>query len=482
MIDERNATWKVLLPHHKDSKILGLGLQTSQLVSLARTWKQIDHNTTLDTLAPDDIPIRLRERLSKITSSILKLKMRYDVIIIGRLSPEEHDEFATAHTSLLKHNSTLIFVLDSVPPTALHFGDYTISEYGVLPPGKARIIYPLTNCNTRSKGLHFHTPGTLQSRTAIRLATLLSTIGITRHLKKNCITIINKGKISTNGYLLNWLTGRLQLVVKGIILYCGSDSIRRKITGLILLENHPDLVIKIADTTEGKNAILSESAALQDIAQKEMCKTLVPELLLEEEWSGYMVQVQSCLPRDNKKQGTTLTDQHFSCLNSLTKMNRALLPFSQTTYFRIIEKYCKQKEKTVPKEIEKLKKKVLSTDFKTNEILCHRVHGDFAPWNIGLESNKLSLWDWEDSISDGIVFTDIFHFIIRKAILTGPWHSADTVVRDIETACLALKSRASLPENVNFATSLLIWLVLEYLRNPNSRLLEIASALEAGHG
>lgn len=480
MIDERNTTWKVLLPHHQNSRTLALGLQASQLISLARTWTRIDHNTSLDTLEPNDIPTQLSNRLVKLTKGIPQLKRSYDLIILGKLSLVEHDEFAKAHTSLLKADSVLIFT--DTCPTALHFKDYIISEYGVLPPEIPRIFYPISNCNTRNKGLHFHTPGTLHARVAIRLATMLSNIGFTRHLKTNCITIITKGKIEKSAYLLDWLSEQLQLVVNDIILYCGSNSIQRKVTGLILLENHPDLVVKIADTEEGKNAILSESIALQNISNSTMCNTYVPKLLLEKEWNGYLVQIQSCLPRDNKSQSTELTEQHFSCLSSLTKLDSSLLQFSQTTYFRQIKQYCEQKEIKVPKEIERIIKKLFSSNFQKRTFLCHRVHGDFAPWNIALQANKLLLWDWEDSISDGLVFTDIFHFIIRQAILLGPWHGAKTIIQDINTACLTLKKRATLPEDVNIDLSLQIWLTLEYLRNPHPKLLEISTILEVEHG
>ena len=256
---------------------------------------------------------------------------------------------------------------------------------------------------------------------------------------------------------------------------------KRKITGLVLLKNHPDLVVKIADTREGKNAIHCESAALKDLYDCQLGGMLLPQLLLENEWEGYLIQVQSYLTTQKGKQSTTLTNLHLTILTALTHLNRRFLLFSETTYYQIIEQLALQQELRLPREIKELITDVLSENSKKHKFLCHRVHGDFAPWNIKAAPDGLMIWDWEDSISDGIVFTDIFHFIIRNAILIGPWSGVDEILQKIKTACSTLQTKATLPVDIDFTISLQIWIALEFLRNPHPKLLEIAASLKTTH-
>ncbi len=283
-------------------------------------------------------------------------------------------------------------------------------------------------------------------------------------------------------YLKGWLSKRLSLMVEDIILYCGSDTAKRKITGLILLKDHPDLVLKVADTPEGKDAITCESTALNSLSTSSLRNMQVPQLLFEDEWAGYLIQVQSSLARQSKKQTSTLEKQHFTALSALSHLDRRFLVFSKTTYFREIQQLSGQQKKELPRQIKALIKKISDENFKQSPVLCHRVHGDFAPWNMSVAPNELMLWDWEDSIGDGIVFTDIFHFIIRKAILVGPWCGTDTIMQEIKKACFTLQNIATLPVDVDFAISLQIWVTREYLRSPHPELIKIANLLEFTHG
>ena len=45
------------------------------------------------------------------------------------------------------------------------------------------------------------------------------------------------------------------------------------------------------------------------------------------------------------------------------------------------------------------------------------MHGDFAPWNVKVESGRWRVFDWERGELDGVPGWDWFHFVIQPAIL-----------------------------------------------------------------
>ena len=73
-------------------------------------------------------------------------------------------------------------------------------------------------------------------------------------------------------------------------------------------------------------------------------------------------------------------------------------------------------------------------------MICHRTHGDFAPWNIRTGTDGLKIIDWEDSDLAGVVYTDVFHFVFRQASLVGPWIGGREVFEQMRQSAVVLGS------------------------------------------
>jgi hypothetical protein len=339
------------------------------------------------------------------------------------------------------------------------------------------VIFPLSDRILRRKGLHFHQPGRWQARLGIWAGTLLSDLGFVRHLKKKAVTIVRKGHCQRGDTLRDWLADRLGLSIRDLVLYCGSDTEQRKITALAITPGKDDLVVKIADTSPGKNALSRESKALQALANMDVEQFRFPELVLEDEWSGYLIHAQTSLAKGGSRQTQRLNRQHFDLLAALSQLNCREMVFAETSCCREILKLSAQQKSAIPDPLARISRKIFSPAFQKSKVLCHRTHGDFAPWNMSVNIGVLSLWDWEDSVDDGLVYTDIFHFIIRRAILLGPWPGANKLLKGLSEACTRLQECASFPINTDFTVSLQVWLVWEYMRHPDPRLTEIAAQL-----
>jgi hypothetical protein len=64
------------------------------------------------------------------------------------------------------------------------------------------------------------------------------------------------------------------------------------------------------------------------------------------------------------------------------------------------------------------------------------VHGDFAPWNVGVHGSGVAAYDWEDAAEEGAPFWDLWHFAVQSSALLGHWS-----VEDLVDAAVRLRGR-----------------------------------------
>lgn len=50
------------------------------------------------------------------------------------------------------------------------------------------------------------------------------------------------------------------------------------------------------------------------------------------------------------------------------------------------------------------------------EVLVHRSHGDFAPWNCSWSEDGLFVYDWEASQAHDLAFGDAFYYVMAPAL------------------------------------------------------------------
>ena len=486
MIDERGASWKVLLPCKPEAILLALGLNLGQLVSLARSWSRVDHDFYYDREVQSAVPKRLLSRLTLLDISDAAYEGKtYDVIVLGNLRTFDLSTIKKLFYYNLSDHGVMVFAGDpncKLSSLILKKNDVVLKKYAVLPLDSPRIIFPLSGRVLRRKGLLFHQPGSWSSQLGVLASTWLSSFGWVSHLEKNAVSLVYKDTDHMGYSLRNWLSDRSGRQFEELIIYCGSDTDRRKMTALAITKSKEDLVVKIADSLLGKKALIRESQALKALSSMGKRGLCLPELILEDEWAGYFIQVQTSVPKKSKSQTRQLTRRHVDFLVELARMGRRSIVFSETSCCKEILYLSSQIDNDIPEVLQRIISKMLSPTFQKGTVICHRMHGDFAPWNINVSRKKISIWDWEDSLDDGLVYTDIFHFIIRQAILVGPWPGVKKVLKEIKKNCLQYQNLAGLPVNCDYSSYLSIWIIWEYLKNPHDHIIEIASFLEIEYG
>ena len=461
--EERLASWKVLLPLKKNTKLFILGGEEWLAKNLNRSVENIDwHN-----------PNNRGVKYDLITND-------YDIIVIAnQLIMEQYLKELTNIT--LQKDVVTVLVNFTSPISQYKKNICDKSKYNFflsfLPISSPRLFLPVTSSRFLLDSLSFHQPGSKKARYALSLLKILVRFGFTKILQRKGILFWSDQKIvSREGALQSWLSRKMSRQVDNITIYCGSDLPRRKIT--LLIESFGDNgrtlhVAKVADTFEGKKAILQESNTLKLLPNLgKIC--WYPEFCLEDEWEGHWVQLQTAFAPSLKMAGPKLTSDHYNVLDAFTRFNRKNLRLSETAEWITIHNRLKNYSQNLPDSIRSLWHFVNNSKYYNYNIPVHFIHGDFTSWNIRKKGDKLAIFDWEDSRIDGLPFYDLFRFMYRQSALVGPWPGSEKMLIAIEESMDQLRHQAGFATDLK-SYILPILILDEYMNKPNRYLDEVAA-------
>ena len=481
-MDERSVCWKVLLPNEPEDKALAIGLGAGGIVGLARSWEKVDCLASQDVVAAAQSHLpEVRERVERIPS--FKQCQEEYALVVCASPPEKETVEASEIADRLEADGVLVclgFAGCHLKAEALRrAGFQEVQHYAAVPNYSPRIFFRLSSRRLVAKGLAFHSPGSRRAQWKTRIARLLAGCGGKALLRKGSLVVATRDRdFQRKQSLAAYLCRCLGYPIEDFVVYAGSDTSRRKITALaVAAGKQPDLVVKISDTGQGAEAIRQETQALSALAASPLADQ-VPKLVVEDgEWNGYTIQVQSAAPTCFRKQISRLTRQHFEFLAELAKMGRTVQLLQSTKTW---QKLCALIDKTdmvsLPKSVVEVIHVLRSDGYAKSEVVCHRTHGDFTPWNIHHSNGRLFVMDWEESEADGLWLSDLLYFIYRQASLVGPWPGASQVEQSFGKATARLRTNVGYHE-FDWLKTCLIWALYEYLVRPTANLEELLRSL-----
>lgn len=413
--DERAASWKALLPHHDDARVLAVDVDAATFAALSRNFHVVDracHDVCYDMIVRG---------------------LPGNDALIDRLAP-----------------GGVWVDLTAAPPKGLS----DVRRYALLPSESPRVIIPLGPRRSRSAGLRFHRPSKPHARMLASIAAKLSDLGMSRHLGAPGISIGRREGASKGTTLAQWLSTRIGRPVDDIVIYTGSDEAHRKITALAIgPADTADIVVKLADTEAAAQAIDQENKAIHVMAMSSLVGC-APRPICVGTWGGYRVSAQSILR--GRASELVLTDEHMAWLGRMSRIEPKELPLSSSTLW---------------KKTQDLRRGDLASELADLDTLdgsmtmaCHMTHGDFAPWNLQRRGNLVLAVDWEDADQSGLACTDAFHFLFRTASNVGPWRGGRIMAAQMAFAGAQLGATA---QQINAVMRL--WLAHEAWSQPGSR-------------
>jgi len=482
MLDERSVSWRILLSHRPGGKVLTVGLDAGGIVGLARSWEKVDCVSPQDVVAEVQGALPEGREWIRRIPSLKNCQEEYALVVLA--SPAERETVKVPEIAdRLKPDGVLVCLgfagCDLKGGELRRAGFQNIRRYAALPNCQPRVFFPLSSGRLVAKGLGFHFPGSRRAQRMTRIAKLLAGCGCKAHLKKGSLVVATRDLDSHREETLGgYFSRRLGYPIKDFAVYAGSDTSRRKITALaVAAGKQPDLVVKISDTAQGAEAIRQETEALRALAASPLADQ-VPKLVVEDgKWNGYTIQVQSAAPRCSSKQIRRLTDQHIEFLAELATMGRTVQPLQSTkTWWKLLAMIDKTNMVSLRESVLQAIDLVQSKEYAKTDVVCHFVHGDFAPWNIRRSDGRIFVMDWEESETEGLWLSDLFHFICRQASLVGPWAGASPVIQSFSNAVARLRAEAHYPE-FDWRETCLVWALYEYLVRPTANLHEVLAFL-----
>ena len=202
-----------------------------------------------------------------------------------------------------------------------------------------------------------------------------------------------------------------------------------------------------------------------------------PRLIFEGPWHTYYVQVQEQIVGHALRWPARVTSHHVDFLSKLLTIGRKSLPLSETVTWRRLKVFADSAaSETLPQSIHFMLQRVFSSELAKRRVICHRTHGDFVAWNIRVSGTRLSAYDWESSLSDGLALTDLLHYLYGYASHVGLWPGERAMLGRMRKSAILLARRENLRAD-QYDLYVWIWLLGEYVAHPCKYILDMSEVL-----
>jgi hypothetical protein len=483
---EREVSWKINLPFGPDRRALAVGLPEKCVVGLARSFGKVDclnlrRGGQEAAVGWPDAPPAVRTRIRLLTQGV-RFDEYYDCIAMGLSQPAGAASATELKNRLAPGGRLVCAGLLGCKVTSRWLrktGVASVERWGAIPWGRPRVFFPAESRELCARALRFHVPGSQKARHVLAFAWMANRVGLHRLLaRRGLLFCTNSPTVPPLKGLRDWVVEAIGRPLDGLVVYAGSSLPSRRITCLgISQSNATDVVIRVADTPQGEAAVDRECDALRAIADSAVGGQ-VPHSIWKGYCGGHLTHVQTSLPFGGG-QVATLTDTHIDFLTDLATIGRTELPVAKTRLWHTVQEQAVLKGTRLPDSVRSLTRKCLSPDFAARSVVCHRVHGDFTPWNIRWDGHRPHVFDWETSSPDGLALTDLYHFLYQQSALIGPWLGGPRMLHLLSKEASRLIQKAGFPRG-HHTTVLPLWLLLEHFNRPCNQIEELIGSYGEG--
>jgi thymidylate kinase len=177
--------------------------------------------------------------------------------------------------------------------------------------------------------------------------------------------------------------------------------------------------LKIGCSPEAIEAIHHEESVLRHLQTHFFSTTTIPKVIYAGHWDNRYLLIQRPPSVRSDASPGRITYQHIAFLSELY----GVVPQTQLAGNEFLSRIRQRVEKLeklgygssvlpVLNVLEEFNSRVDETD-----IICGFMHGDFAPWNMLREQNRLFVFDWERAHTTSTPGWDLFHFIVQTGSL-----------------------------------------------------------------
>lgn len=195
-------------------------------------------------------------------------------------------------------------------------------------------------------------------------------------------------------------------------------------TSVLVMSNDgkPLALAKIALKESADPMVQAEAEWLSALGNAESLVDQVPKILNYGTASNGRSYVALSIAPDNFQTTTDFTPIHADFLKRLGKESVSIKLFTDSSEHRFLEETLNKLKPLLTTDNYQLLSTALNdtvtrlADWQGPFVV---MHGDFAPWNLRLYSQKLFAFDWEYAQEDSSPLHDYFHFLLIQQALTG---------------------------------------------------------------
>lgn len=335
-----------------------------------------------------------------------------------------------------------------------------VERWRVLPgTGGSHVLMP-SLCGGLESGLPLLPAGRRRWRLARRVLLVAERLGLGDRVGFGELLVAVKGRRSTSPGC-TWLAQR-PAALSAIAL--GVPGLLRKATLRVCDPGGAAQgFLKLSLTDAARSRVLHEAETLERVAQLAPTSALAPRLLARGETQDSAWLVQSPLP--GGRSADHLSEVHVTYLVQLARLgahsvSRADLGALPAARERIDE----LRGRVEPDWVLAMQglAHALSSALGQHEVPCGPAHGDFTPWNLAQDGERLAAFDWEFADWSAPVLSDLVHFHLQTGILVRR-AAAPLLLAELE-ALVRGPARRLLVERGLETTDALTFIGLEVLR------------------
>lgn len=413
------APWKVLLPFG-ESGILAAGLDSPALENLRATWGPVH-------CGPPDAPLPESARAEGFGGAVIGC------------APAHREALRAVLDRLRPGGVTIWLPQGGAPPSprAIRAAGFEAPRhYAFLPARSGKVLLPLSEPRRTRVGLLLYVPGGRLKRFGARW--LYRCPRLAQIVCGRTAAVARKpGPIGSTLSLAGWLGARLGREVAEVAVYASREKLTLQLQAA---DRRAFAVAKVADTPAAAQAVRREADTLRRLGRETGLREWLPAVLLDDIFGvpsgrGLVVTAQEWVGGASFRCSARLTDAHVAFLTALTRVGAKDILVSRWAGLAELERRIEERASAGEDgaAAQDILRDVLR-DLERARFRAHRIHGDFAPWNVRAVpgvAGSFRVVDWEASEAEGLPFYDAVFFAARVArLLRGERTSLMDFARD----------------------------------------------------
>jgi hypothetical protein len=414
---ERCVAWKYLLPRAEGGDLLAIGFSAVAVAGFTRSWPRI--RAVSGGWASTGSPVG-ESRSASWPAVAVTADSRS-----ARPQPADLLHLVAPGGAVAWAGKGQAVPTDAALSAA---GFEFISRHAALPPGTMKVLVPLSSGRATRAALNLYIPGGRLNRARVVVMRVLARFGLQRLLGRSQVVIARRpGRLAQGDYLLDWLGIGLGRPVAEAAIYPGTNDApgRRKVTLQLLdAEGRVMGIAKVADTDPAAAALEREAVLLDRLRRDPALADSIPRIAARGDWHGHAIQVQTPLEHTAASFRPVWTARHQEFMDHLAAIDTVVMPLDRWPGLPRLLGWvrCGAGNQPGPGARERQAVERAVSQLADVRLPCHRVHGDFTPWNVFAHDDRIMVFDWEDSEAQGLPLSDLFHFrVIAETCLRRPY-------------------------------------------------------------